>query len=781
MFDKSRTRKRPDPPGTGETLPGTLHPSSDTGGLGHVVIGLPDRVEAGSWQSFDLIYTAGLLGIEEGGGVQVCFRTPTDQHPPQFDDPAGAGYTRATASNGAVLECRFDPRRNATPWEQTLQITVAQGDLREGDTVTVRFGVRNHGGPGLRMQTYCEDRCRFRVLVDPFSTLDFRPLPVQPTFSVVPGPPVRFIATLPTGVRIWDAFALHIKGEDAWGNPSDQCDQRFALRPSVPVEGLPDEVAMRPWERFHRIEGLRLTGPALLEIELLGSDGTVAARTGPVRALTEPELLPFWADFNGQSAENGGTNSADSFFSFARDIAPVDAVSHLGTGHGITHDIWGFLNELSDTFDASGRFLAVPGYTWSGNTALGGNRIVLFPDSDRRLRRPSPSLIDDKTDTASDAPSAKRLFADLAHDQEWDVVCFAEGAQRHADLSIAHDGRFERSVEVHSGYGSFEWLLHEAFDLGHRVGVVCNSNAQKGRPGAAYPGATPTGTPGGLTCVLMPELTRPALFDALRKRRHYGTTGGPTGRPIIELEARFSKQAKVFDDDPAVFSHTSPSISRTAQMGQIVQLPEGEVTLHTRLITANPIERVDVFAGRSLIATLRPYTIPKDSTRIRIEWQGTARRGRSRDVIWDGGAFVTGNRISRARGVNFPHPDRRLERIGPEVVKWKSRTVGHIAAADLWLDKPGTGKLTINTPMVRETVTICEIDAEGVWFDRSGDLPCKLGVYRLPDQLGCRDWSFDVTVPVAETGDTPIYVRLTQEDGTRAWTSPIYISRHGVP
>ena len=33
---------------------------------------------------------------------------------------------------------------------------------------------------------------------------------------------------------------------------------------------------------------------------------------------------------------------------------------------------------------------------------------------------------------------------------------------RYADIAMAHDGRFERSVEVHSSWGTFEWLLHDA-------------------------------------------------------------------------------------------------------------------------------------------------------------------------------------------------------------------------------------------------------------------------------------------------------------------------------
>ena len=83
------------------------------------------------------------------------------------------------------------------------------------------------------------------------------------------------------------------------------------------------------------------------------------------------------------------------------------------------------------------------------------------------------------------------------------------------------------SIEVHSSWGTFEWLVQDAFEMGYRVGIVANSDGHKGRPGASYPGARKFGAIGGLTCLLMPELTRAALLDCLRKRHHYATTGGP--------------------------------------------------------------------------------------------------------------------------------------------------------------------------------------------------------------------------------------------------------------
>ena len=47
-----------------------------------------------------------------------------------------------------------------------------------------------------------------------------------------------------------------------------------------------------------------------------------------------------------------------------------------------------------------------------------------------------------------------------------DAVVIAHVGGRYADMKYAHDGRLERAVEVHSTWGTFEWILHDAFEKG---------------------------------------------------------------------------------------------------------------------------------------------------------------------------------------------------------------------------------------------------------------------------------------------------------------------------
>ena len=61
--------------------------------LGSVSISPSGLFEAGSYQTFTLVYTAGKFGIDDAGSIMVCFRFASDQTKPQFETPNGTNYT----------------------------------------------------------------------------------------------------------------------------------------------------------------------------------------------------------------------------------------------------------------------------------------------------------------------------------------------------------------------------------------------------------------------------------------------------------------------------------------------------------------------------------------------------------------------------------------------------------------------------------------------------------------------------------------------------------------
>ncbi len=738
--------------------------------MGSATITPSGPVEAGSWQSFELVYTAGRFGIDDTGSIKIAMRFATDFGPVQFDDPAAPGYTTAVASNGATLECRWEFKRNIRPWSRALYIGIQKHFLKPGDTITVRFGDKSGGSKGVRVQTYCESIFEFKVFVDAIATYDYVALPESPHVAVVPGLPVTWRAILPTLKRTGDPFRLSIKAEDAWGNPSDLVSERLTLVPSRSVTGLPEHVSFEEGSFAVVLEDISAETPGELTIAVRNGAGETLCESNPLMVEDDPRWLHFWGDLHGQSNETLGTNTAEEYFRFGRDRSFLDVCSHQGNDFQMTGAFWEELNALTRRLDDPGRFVAIPGYEWSANTAIGGDRNVFYRHEGRPIYRSSHAQVVDLSDEENDGHTAFDLFEHL---KDEDCVCWAHCGGRYADITYAHDGKLEASVEVHSSWGTFEWLLHDAFSKNYRVGVVCNSDGHKGRVGASFPGASFFGAYGGLTCYLADELTRDGIFDSLRARRHYGTTGT---RLFLDVKVRPERGATRYVRDPAEFDDAASEEVPDLLMGDIAQVRDGEVELAVMVGGSAPIERIEVFDGTDLIATHRPYDADDLGARVRLTYSGAEYRGRSRTTTWDGSLEIEGNRISDAVMFNNWNLDRGIRERGENTLTWKAVTTGNYGGIDLWLESVAQGRMRVTTPRTDADVDIAALGVDETVFE-AGGLDRRLGLQRLPDRLDQRNLLFTLTCPVREAGDTRLYVRVQQIDGHRAWSSPIYLFR----
>ncbi len=737
--------------------------------MGSATVSPTGRFEAGSFQELTLTYTAGTFGIDDSGSIKISLRFASDMGRPQFDDRKAANYTTVEASNAAILRVEYDIKRNIRPWDKTLYIKVVRGYLTEGDQITVRFGDRREGSPGIRLQTFCEDAFEFHVLVDAIATYNYVELPDQPVITIVPGPPVLWKAVLPTLRQIDQSFRLCLKGEDNWGNPSDLCDRSFDLKANLPVNGLPKSITFEPGQFSVILDDLTASETGDLHIELISDDGSVAATSNPLRIVENAELLPYWGDLHGQSSETLGTNSARKYHEFGRDKAFLDATVHQGNDFQITNEFWAHLNELSAEFNEDGKFVVWPGWEWSGNTSLGGDRNVFFMKEGRGIYRSSHALVDDYSDLDNDCTTAAELFEAL---KEEDCIVFAHIGGRYADISMAHDGRLERSFEVHSAWGTFEWLIEDAFKLGYRFGIHANSDGHKGRPGASYPGAGKFGCYGGLSCMLASKFTRAGLADSWRRRHVYGTTGC---RMVLETRARFDTSAVLFDEDPNLGETGTREVDQ-AMMGDILRSGDKEVTFAVDVLGSAPIERIEIRNGLETLETFRPYGTPDLGRRIRVIWEGSEYRGRGRETVWDGHAELDGNSFQQSTPINRYNKDKRFDQVAPERVQWTALTTGGFGGFDAVLEDRDSGVLKIHTPLVKEEIPIKDIGLNDLVFD-AGGIRRRIRVFRLPDENPHQALTIERRVQLRDEGDNGLYVCITQEDGHLIWSSPIYIFR----
>jgi hypothetical protein len=512
--------------------------------------------------------------------------------------------------------------------------------------------------------------------------------------------------------------------------------------------------------------------PGDFTIGVLDRNGNELCRSNPLRVATaNTELVHFWGDIHGQSNETLGTNSAREYFEFGRDKAFLDVMGHQGNDFQITGDFWNELNRLSAEFDRPGHFVCIPGYEWSANTAVGGDRNVHYRHEGETIHRSSHAQIADSSnmrDEGADAHTAHELFEKL---KGKNCVVAAHVGGRYADILYAHDPKLETAVEVHSAWGTFEWIVRDAFERGFRVGIVANSDGHKGRPGACYPGASFFGSQGGLTCFLTPRLDRDAIFEAMRRRRHYATTGN---RMILNVIAELSDDAELFNRDPA-FDTAVAGRTRRLIMGDIARVTSEMVKVAVDVLGSAPIERVDIFDGLELLETLRPYRTSDIGTRVRLGYRGAEYRGRARTTNWDGSLRISDNVIKNASVINNWNLDRGIQLQDAEMIAWKAVTTGNYGAIDLWLQDK-SGRIAFTTKPISGEAAIADIGLEETVFD-AGGLERAVTLQRLPDVMKETKVVFRGEFKVRRAGDTRLYVRVQQEDGHCAWSSPIYLFR----
>ncbi len=690
--------------------------------LGRATVSL-SYAAAGEYVSLEYTYSAG-HPVDDSGYIMIAFRFAGDFGVPQFADRKAPNYCTIRTTGDCRIVPRWDPKGNTRPWGRALYLMVTGGYLDTGDTVTVLFGDTSGGSPGFMMQTFCEETFEFKTLVDPIATYQFKELPESPHMSIVPGPAARAVCIAPSQVARNSRFHYFLKLEDRWGNPVSK--PRKLTHAGLETAGVHRITA---YDKKTRLRGV--SNPILV-----GTAGALRRH--------------WWADFHGQSEETIGTNTVREYFTFARDYALLDIAAHQGNDFQISDDLWGTINAVTKRFYDPGSFVTFPGYEWSGNTPLGGDRNVYFSAEGGAISRSSAELLPGNGTRYSNSSTAKALFSHLKSQKGLRTFVFAHAGGRYADMR-SHDPECEVAVEVHSAWGTFEWLIEDALKLGYRIGICANSDGHKGRPGASYPGAAKFGSYGGLTCVLADALDRPSVVDALFRRHFYATTGN---RALIDLEV------------------TAPSGGK-AMMGDVLPGGRAGAVLRVRVIGTAPVERVEVFNGLEIVQTLTPYAPEDLGRRIKLMWSGAEVRGRARMTSWDGGLTVTGNSILSLRPVNFWNPDEQPRLFRGGRIEWKSVTTGGACGLILTLSGAG-GKLRFET--VPKSLT-CSLETlknkPRVW--ECGGLKKKVELRRLPDSIEDYEFSFSVPLSGLKPGDNPIYVRVTQEDGHLAWTSPVYI------
>ena len=701
----------------------------------------------GTWK---VRYVVGGFGIDDGGHIRVAHRQVSDWEMPQFDKPSDSGFTTVRSNTSATLEPHAFHNVHKRPLRRALQVDVHDGALAPGDWIEITYGETGSGSPGLRAQSFVELRSEFRVFVDAFGANSYEPVAEQPWVPVIGGSAVALEVIGPSDVRQGGAFTLSVRAMDAWGNTDKRFAGDVALRANLAVKGLPADASFSVADAgVLLVEGIVAKEHGELRIEATSDDPACSAVSNALRFHdSDHRWNLYWGDLHGQTMETVGVNPARDYLRFARDEARIDFIGHQGNDFQITNEFWAELTGLMREFNDPGRFVTFLGYEWSGNTPAGGDRNVHFLGDEGDLHRSSHALIDDLSDSDSDRCPVSRIYETFAGRDDVMLVPHVGGRRANFDF---FDPSLEHVVEIHSSHGTFEWFGLDALRRGYKVGFICASDVHTGKPGASRPsagtGMESFGVRGGLGGIYAESLTRESLWEALKARRCYGTTGD---RIAIWFEC---------DGEP--------------MGGEVSSV--GGLSFEGSVHGTSPIQSLEILRAGEPVFEMRPRSGGPDSRRLRVTWTGADGRGRRRGTNWDGGLSLTGGRIAAVETVGFDHPGERITDRRSSSVAWNSGTAGDLDGIELTLEDSDGVVLSFAAGPANFDKRLDEIGRAPWRFD-GGAVGRWIELEWVNPELdqNSMEISHAIRGPDAQAG--AYYLRVVQKDCEMAWTSPIYVS-----
>lgn len=724
--------------------------------------------EARSYASFEQVHTVGTRAISAGGGIVVARHFNADYGRFQAHDPAAPNYVAIASSSadarfaadGLPLAGMHGGFRGAEP---VLFFRLTTGSLEPDDTVTVTYGSREDGSPGQLMPSFSSDMMPFPIYLKYADDEHLYSLPIQP---------VRVTGTrlagvhgfAPSVVRPGEEFNLTVRAQDIYYNralPPYPGWQVFANDRMI-GELAPAQDAITV------LEGVSFDEAGVYRITIRSSDGRITGPANPVLVSADAQRV-FWGDTHGHSGFAEGVGTPDRFMTWARDDARLDFVTH--SEHDIWMDDaeWEVLRANISRYSEEGRFIAYLGYEWTTHYLYGGHHNVLFRTPEGRERIPTQFY-----------PVLSELYAGLRADHDPRDVVVIPHAHNPGNYRLS-DPQLQPLVEIMSQHGSFEWLGRMYLSHGHQVGFTAASDNHLSQPGYTAPKGGGLSQRGGLGAVLAPELSRDAIFDAMKSLSAYATTGD---RIILDVSLNGTGMGK-----RAEFAERRQIRGRvigTAPIESIVVVRNDEELWRRDYLTAEegPFAAEEVF-----YVSFASESFPMH--------RGDAPRGWR---PWKGRLQVDGAELVDVAPTDFVNADaEQLVRdpTNPNALEFSTATRGDSSSLRLTLKdiRPdatvrvstvsgrefGSGPPTYRRPAM---VPAAELELPLAELERgvlSRSVPFDVYQDTVTVRRHLTDGADDISFEVEDRGTVQgdyYFVRVKQVDDAIAWSSPIWVGGH---
>jgi hypothetical protein len=197
--------------------------------------------------------------------------------------------------------------------------------------------------------------------------------------------------------------------------------------------------------------------------------------------------------------------------------------------------------------------------------------------------------------------------------------------------------------------------------------------------------------------------------------------------------------------------------------------PEIKVNVHG----TKDLHAVEVFNGTEIIYR-HPFADPKNGDSIlKIEWMGARVKSRPKIVDWGGGLYFDKGRIESFKEYAFDYQGQGIQRITNHRITWNSTTGGDPDGVLLKIKAPEDATATFYSKQVTFNFKPSEINHEPTIIE-VGPVNRKVKIQKITDGKLPRSIEFTINAKEIKKGLNQYWVKVTQSDGSMAWSSPVY-------
>ena len=481
-------------------------------GQGSAIVRPSGPMPVGSVGDFEITFTVGEAGVAAGGFVMLQISPWWGWSQPQKDYPEGAGYTEVETASGAAFDTHILPLKRVV-------VTSKEHGFTPGEKITFRYRGR--------VDKFAEAEELFQIFVDGDGDGHSACIAAPPAFRTLARSPSRLNVTSPSQARPNEAIEVRAAPLDGLGNWSElppgiytlktERDGRPAGEETLEAKGGEKTIAFTYAPTEEGIYFFQIEGPG----ELHGKSNVTLCQEGI------PGLKLYFGDIHGHSRISDGTGTPEDYYRFAREVSRLDIAAltdHSDYGTiPVKGAVWERIRRAANGAYDPGRFVTFLAFEWTNWTY--GHRNIYYRDGDGPVFR----SIDLPTDTPQEIWNLLEPYEAMT------VAHHVGGGPVATDWDVKPASSKEWLVEICSIHGSSERMggeaaiyrpvegafVRDALMRGYRLGIIASGDTHDGHPGQRSAGALVN----GLVGVYSPELTREAVWEALRRRQVYGTSG----------------------------------------------------------------------------------------------------------------------------------------------------------------------------------------------------------------------------------------------------------------